>query len=120
MEERDKRIWRFKGDKMNQDNFIIVFCTASPDESGRIAKTLIEDGLAACVNVSSVRSYYRWEDELCEDIEDLLIIKTEKSMMDRIVERIKEIHSYDLPEIIAIPIIAGYDKYLEWVAESIE
>jgi periplasmic divalent cation tolerance protein len=107
------------GEKLNQTDFVIVFCTASPDESERIAKTLIEGGLAACVNVSPVRSYYRWEGELCDDEEDLLVIKTEKSMIGKIIERIKEIHSYDLPEIIAIPITDGYEKYLEWVAKSL-
>lgn len=119
MEERNTKKWRFMGKKMNQTNFVIVLCTASPDESGRIAKTLVEDGLAACVNVSQVRSYYRWEGELCDDMEDLLIIKTQKGMIDKLVDRIKEIHSYDLPEIVAIPIIGGYEKYLDWISKSI-
>lgn len=97
----------------------MLFCTTSVDESDRIARVLIEEKLAACVNITEVNSYYRWEGEFCEDKEALLIIKTEKSRVDEIIERIKELHSYELPEIIALPIVAGYDKYLEWVDESV-
>jgi len=97
----------------------VLFCTTSVDESDRIARVLIEEKLAACVNITEVNSYYRWEGEFCEDKEALLIIKTEKSRVDEIIERIKELHSYELPEIIALPIVAGYDKYLEWVDESV-
>lgn len=103
---------------MNKD-FCVLFCTTSVDESKKIARILIEEKLAACVNITEVNSYYRWEGEFCEDKEALLIIKTEKSRVDRIIERIKEVHSYELPEIIALPIVAGYDKYLEWVDESV-
>ena len=101
-------------------DFFVVLCTAGVIESGRIARLLVEEKLAACVNVAEVDSYYRWKGEFCEDREALLIIKTEKSKIDRIIERIKEIHSYDLPEIIALPIVAGYDKYLAWVESSID
>ncbi|MBN1761852.1 MAG: divalent-cation tolerance protein CutA [Methanomicrobia archaeon] len=99
--------------------FCVLFCTASEEESDKIAKTLVEERLAACVNVTGVNSYYRLEGEVCEDNEALLIIKTEKSMINKIIKRIKEVHSYDVPEIIALPIIAGYEKYLEWVEESV-
>jgi len=98
----------------------VLFCTASVDESEKLAKVLVEERLAACVNIANVASYYRWEGEFCEDKEALLIIKTEKSRVDEIIERTKELHSYELPEIIALPIVAGYDKYLEWVDESVE
>ena len=97
----------------------MLFCTASVEESKQIARMLVEERLAACVNVTEVNSYYRWEGEFCKDKEALLIIKTEKSKVNEIIERIKEVHSYDLPEIIALPIVAGYDKYLEWVEESV-
>lgn len=97
----------------------MLFCTASVDESDKIAKTLVEERLAACVNITAVQSHYRWQGELCADSEALLIIKTEKSRVDKIIKRIKDVHSYDVPEIIALPIVAGYDKYLEWVDESV-
>jgi periplasmic divalent cation tolerance protein len=101
------------------EDFCVLFCTTSVEESEEIARILVEERLAACVNITEVNSYYRWEGKFCEDKEALLIIKTEKSRVDRIIERIKEIHSYELPEIIALPIVAGYDKYLEWVDESV-
>ncbi len=97
----------------------MILCTTGVEESEKIAKVLVEKRLAACVNVADVNSYYRWEGEFCKDKEALLIIKTEKSMVDRIIERIKEVHSYELPEIIALPIVAGYDKYLAWVEASV-
>lgn len=104
-----------------KEDFFVVLCTASVTESEGIARLLVEEKLAACVNVAKVDSYYRWEGEFCKDREALLIIKTEgKSNVDRIIERIKEIHSYEVPEIVALPIVAGYDKYLAWIEESIE
>jgi len=103
---------------MNKE-FCVLFCTASVDESDKIAKMLVEERLAACVNITAVQSHYRWQGELCEDSEALLIIKTGKSRVDKIIKRIKDMHSYDVPEIIALPIVAGYDKYLEWVDKSV-
>jgi len=103
-----------------EKDFVVVLCTAGVSESERIARLLVEEKLAACVNVAEVNSYYRWKGEFCEDKEALLIIKTEKSRVDKIIERIKEVHSYELPEIIALPIAAGYDKYLAWVESSID
>ncbi len=102
-----------------KNDFFVILCTTGVEESEKIAKVLVEERLAACVNVADVNSYYRWEGEFCKDKEALLIIKTEKSRIDRIIERIKEVHSYELPEIIAIPIVAGYDKYLAWVEASV-
>jgi len=103
-----------------EKDFVVVLCTAGVKESGKIARLLVEEKLAACVNVAEVNSYYRWKGEFCEDKEALLIIKTEKSRVDKIIEGIKEVHSYELPEIIALPIAAGYDKYLAWVESSID
>lgn len=99
--------------------FCVLLCTASEEESEKLAKTLVEDRLAACVNITAVKSYYLWDEEFCEDKEALLIIKTEKSLVDQIIERIKEVHSYDVPEIIALPIVAGSEEYLEWVDGSV-
>jgi len=103
-----------------ENDFVVVLCMAGVKESEEIARLLVEEKLAACVNVAEIDSYYRWNGEFCEDREALLIIKTEKSKLDKIKERIKEVHSYELPEIIALPIVAGYDKYLAWVESSID
>ncbi|MBA5942234.1 MAG: divalent-cation tolerance protein CutA [Methanophagales archaeon] len=100
-------------------DYTVLLCTASVEESEKIARVLVEERLAACVNITDVNSYYRWEGELCKDKESLLMIKTEKSRVDQIIERIREVHSYELPEIIALPIVAGDDKYLAWIGESV-
>ena len=100
------------------DESVVILCTAPPDRSEEIAKALIEDSLAACVNISGVKSYYMWEGEPCAEKEDLLIIKTRKERMNEIISKITELHSYGVPEIIALPIIGGYGRYLEWVGEA--
>jgi len=100
--------------------FCVLFCTTSMEESEKIARILVEERLAACVNVADVNSYFRWKEELFKDREALLIIKTEKSKINGIIERIREVHSYEVPEIVALPIVAGYDKYLAWLEASLE
>jgi periplasmic divalent cation tolerance protein len=70
------------------------------------------------VNISPVKSYFRWGEEFCKEKEDLLIIKTKKDILIEVIGRVKELHSYEVPEIIALPIIDGYDKYLGWIDES--
>jgi periplasmic divalent cation tolerance protein len=99
--------------------FCVLLCTASEEESERLAKLLVEERLAACVNVTGVRSFYRWKGELCADKECLLIIKSEKNRIERIIARIKEVHSYEVPEILVLPIVAGSEQYLEWVERSV-
>ena len=87
--------------------FAIVLCTAPPGGSEKIAKALVEESLAACVNVSQVRSYFFWEGKSCDETEELMIIKTEVKLVERIKARIKELHSYELPEIIIFPLLVG-------------
>ena len=97
----------------------MLLCTASEGESDQLAKLLVEERLAACVNITGVRSFYRWKNELCADTERLLIIKSEKSRVDRIIARIMEVHSYEVPEILVVPIVAGSEQYLKWVERSV-
>ncbi len=95
----------------------MVFCTC-PDEAtaDTIAKCLVAEQLAACVNrLGRVRSVYCWERQVHEDDEYLLLIKTRKSLMDTLTRRITELHPYELPEVIAVPITAGSQAYLDWV-----
>jgi len=102
------------------DEFAIILCTTPAGESEKIARALVKKRLVACVNISRVNSYFRWEGKLCDEKEDLLIIKTKRVKIGEIIERIKELHPYELPEVIAIPIIEGYDKYLAWMDEEIK
>jgi periplasmic divalent cation tolerance protein len=99
---------------------IIVYVTAGSAEEGeRLARALVEEGLAACVNrVAPVQSVYRWEGKLEQSEEQLLIIKTKRSLFTALEKRVRELHSYAVPEIVALPIIEGSQDYLRWLAEQ--
>ncbi len=99
--------------------FIILLCTAPPGGADKIAGALVEERLAACVNISQIRSYFEWNGRISDEREELMIIKTEKSLADKTTARIKELHSYELPELIALPIIGGDERYLEWIGKSV-
>jgi periplasmic divalent cation tolerance protein len=100
------------------DDVIVIFSTAPPAESANLARMLIERQLVACVNVIPVRSFYRWKAEFCDDEEHLLIMKTVREKTEDVVAAIKAQHPYEIPEIIALPVIAGYLPYLEWVHQE--
>lgn len=104
-----------------EGEFIVVFITtSSADEAIKIARALVEEKLAACVNiVPQVFSFYWWEGKLQEDKEALMIAKTTASAFPALEAKVKELHSYTVPEIIALPIKAGYKGYLDWVAGSV-
>lgn len=99
---------------------IVVFITAKDKKQARaIANALIELKLAACVNiVSSVESFFWWQGKLDSAKEVMLVVKTKKSLLPRTIRRVKELHSYDVPEIIALPIIGGSRDYLKWINDS--
>ena len=99
--------------------FVVVLCNAPPGGLEKIAKALVEERLAACVNVSQVRSYFFWKGKSCNETEELMIIKTEMMQVERLKARIKELHSYELPEIIIIPIVGGDERYLQWIDQSV-
>ena len=100
--------------------FTVVLCTAPPEETKKIARALVEERLIACVNVSEVNSFFRWEGEVQEEKEALLIMKTKTEKTAEIIGRINELHSYEVPEIIALPIIDGHEGYLDWIRESVD
>ena len=96
---------------------ILVFCTC-PDEASatRIATALVEERLAACVNrIPGVESTYHWQEKICRDAEQLLLIKTVRERFDALRERILALHPYELPEVIAVGIMDGSAAYLEWI-----
>ncbi|MGC9194949.1 MAG: divalent-cation tolerance protein CutA [Syntrophobacteraceae bacterium] len=100
----------------------IVFVTAaSQEEATRIAQTLVEERLAACANiVASIRSIYRWKDKICDEQEFLIIFKTRTSKYESLEKRVKELHSYEVPEIVTFPVARGLPRYLDWVMEQTE
>ena len=99
---------------------LFVFITAGSVEEGRnIARTLVEERVAACVNiVSPIESVYRWQGKVQDDREVLLIAKTEAEMLEKLARRVKQLHSYQVPEIVALPIVAGSEDYLRWIDEQ--
>jgi periplasmic divalent cation tolerance protein len=101
--------------------FIVVYVTvSSSDEGKRIAKALVEERLAACVNqLPGVRSTYRWQGKIEESGEELLIIKTNKNLFTALQQRVCELHSYAVPEVIAVPMVAGSEAYLQWLDEQV-
>jgi periplasmic divalent cation tolerance protein len=103
-------------------NEILVLNTAETHEQAeKIAAALVENGEAACVNIiPGIRSIYRWEGKVCNEAEFLLLIKSRVEKFEAIRARIKSLHSYAVPEIIALPIHMGDEAYLNWLAANCE
>ena len=104
--------------KETSQEICVLYVTAPPSHSGVLAKSLLEKRLIACANITPVRSLYRWKGDFCDDREDLLIIKTRKSLVAATLAAVKTEHPYEVPEIIALPVIAGHPPYLDWVHEE--
>ena len=106
---------------MNETEYIVVLVTVPNKDVGiEIARSLINNKLAACVNViDGLRSIYFWENRIEEDNEALLIIKSRRDRLDELVRHVRERHPYRVPEIIALPIIGGFSDYLRWIDEAL-
>jgi uncharacterized protein involved in tolerance to divalent cations len=96
----------------------ILTTTASPDEADRIADALVAEGLAACVQIAAIRSRYVWRGGVERADEQLLLIKTREALFEAARGRVRELHSYETPEIVALPIAAADGDYLAWLAEA--
>lgn len=99
-----------------------VFMTAPNEEEGaRIARALVEERLVACVNIiPKIRSIYRWEGKVWDEAEVMMIGKTESTLAPAVVARVRELHSYEVPEVICLPVETGSGDYLDWIAESVD
>ncbi len=106
--------------KKNGMEFIVILITASSAEEGeKIAMSLVDHHLVACVKIiPSVKSLFIAAGKTAQESEVLLIAKSRRPLLDKIVEQVKKIHSYNVPEIIAFPVIGGSEEYLKWVRES--
>jgi len=103
------------------EKYISVMITAgNDDEASMLGRTLVQEKLIACANLYPVNSIYRWKDEIYEEVEVMLLCKTTETNLEKIIARVKELHSYEVPEIIALPILDGSEDYLEWVGENTE
>ncbi len=101
-------------------DFVVIYVTVSSEAEGtKIARALVEERLAACVNVvPNVQSFYRWEGNIRNDRELLLIIKSQGLHISDLIGRIKELHSYRVPEVISLPIVTGNSDYLAWIKKE--
>lgn len=101
---------------------IVIQCTASSkDEAQRIARALLEAKLAACVSlVGGVESHYWWKGAIESSNEVLLLIKTTRERFDAVREMILKHHTYEVPEILALPVVTGHEPYLRWLEESVK
>jgi uncharacterized protein involved in tolerance to divalent cations len=102
------------------DKFCVVFVTTPAGETAEsIAEHLVKERLVACCNLlPGVRSIYHWKGEVCRDDEVLLVMKTRRDLFEKLRARVVELHSYDVPEVIALPIVAGHQPYLDWLYEE--
>jgi periplasmic divalent cation tolerance protein len=102
-------------------DIVVFITTANAEEAQRIADVLLNERKAACVNiVPGVSSFFWWQGKVDSAQESLLIVKTKASVLNQIVNLVKEHHSYDVPEIIALPIIGGNRDYLEWLGKEVK
>ncbi len=103
-------------------NEIVVLMTASSREEGaRLARALVEERLAACVNVVPlIASTYWGEGKIEETTETLLVAKTHQEQLERLIARVREMHSYTVPEVIALPIVGGNTAYLRWMTQVLQ
>src|SRR3989339_60423 len=103
-----------------ENMYIVVFITAgSKEEAQKIARGLLEEKLAACVNIiDGVESHFWWQGKIDSAKEALLVIKTKKELFNKLAKKVKSLHSYSVPEIIALPIVTGNKGYLNWINDS--
>jgi len=103
-----------------ETKYLVVFITTPTDKGWEIANFIVENKLGACVNVvEEVSSVYWWQGNIERDKESLLVVKTSADKFPKLVEEVKKVHPYTVPEIIALPIVAGNGDYLKWIEESL-
>lgn len=101
------------------ENLRVVFITAPPSKAEVMARSLVEKRLCACANViAAVKSFYYWKDELQNEVESLIIVKTTHQRIDDLINYVKQVHPYETPEIITVPVAEGLPDYVNWVIEE--
>jgi len=100
---------------------IVITTTATPEEAASIGRTLVEEQLAACATlVPAVQSFYRWQGQIESATETLLLLKTALEQLPALESRMRDLHSYDVPEFLVLPIESGSQPYLEWLCASLK
>ena len=98
---------------------IVLVTAGNEEEAAKIGRTLVEERLGACANiVPRIRSIYRWKGEIYDEQEVLIIIKTRTALFPALEKRVKELHSYEVPEIISFPVACGLPQYIEWIQQE--
>ena len=101
------------------EKYITIFVTAPPDKVVDLARTMVQERLVACANIiSGVRSIYAWDGDIHDDSESLMIMKTRASLLEAVRRRVIQLHPYDVPEVITLPIIDGHAPYMRWISDS--
>lgn len=101
---------------MVTDKIVVLTTCESEDQAREMARHLVEHRLAACVNIlPAAQSVYRWKDAIEESPEFVLLIKSRRDLFPRLRDAIGHLHSYEIPEVIALPVVEGYDAYLQWI-----
>ncbi len=102
-----------------EECLVVLVAAQNEDEAARIATVLVEKKLAACCNIiKGARSIYSWKGTVHDEHETLMFIKTRRELFPVLESEVKRLHSYSIPEIIALPVVAGSDAYLSWVEKS--
>lgn len=102
-------------------HIVVLITASSADEATAIGRALVHERLAACANlVPSIASTYWWQGKVEEAGEALLVLKTRDDLLDAVVRRVRELHSYTVPEVIALPILGGNPDYLRWIDDSVQ
>ncbi len=105
---------------MSEAIIVMVTCGSGP-EAEEISNQLLKERLVACVNIAGrIRSLFHWRGAVARESESLLLMKTTRERFEDLSRRIKELHSYEVPEVIAMPVIVGNPDYLDWIRESTE
>jgi periplasmic divalent cation tolerance protein len=106
---------------IEKDKVLVAYSTCPNSELAEtISRSLVSEQLAACVNqVAGVRSIYKWQGQVQTDVEVMLIIKTTAANLEKLAARLNELHPYELPELIALPVCGGSERYLDWVRQTV-
>ena len=106
---------------MSENQYLVVFCSCPDvDSAGRLADTLVEERMAACVtHLPGATSVYRWEGAVHRDAEVLLIIKTTAERLVNLTARIEALHPYEVPDVLAVPVAGGAERYLAWLGQTV-
>ena len=98
---------------------VVLITVKDAEEAEKIARGLLEDKLIACANIiQGVKSLFWWEGALDSANELMVVVKTRRVLFDKVVKKVRKLHSYNVPEIIALPVIKGYNPYLKWINDS--